>query len=183
MSADASQRTGVSNQRPRPKRCCGCEIERDGQIIQVCQREGTNLLGTWSQETYYVRHTIGVGRSMSVSKCQAGVSDTHKTLPWLRFGCILPPGVRSVSARKLTPAEKLNDFNGCQVSGVSPLRGLAPLTCGRPAVGRIAEVNGYRKMMKAICEYIRHTPPVAGPDGSSCARASAAFEYFLRPSP
>lgn len=69
---------------------------------------------------------------MSVSECQAGVSDTHKMLPGLHFGCVLPPGVRSVSARKLTPAEKLNDFNGCQMSGVSPLRGLAPLTLRPP---------------------------------------------------
>ncbi len=81
---------------------------------------------------------------MSVSKCQPGVTDTHKMLPWLRFGWVLPPGVRSVSARKLTPAEKLNDFNGCQVSGVSPLRGLGPLTLRPPsrrAVGRVGRLK------------------------------------------
>jgi hypothetical protein len=79
---------------------------------------------------------------MSVSKCQPGVSDTHKMRPWLHFGCFLRAGVRSVSARKLTPAEKLNDFNGCQVSGVSPLRGLAPLTLRPPCRRAWAELAG-----------------------------------------
>jgi len=37
--------------------------------------------------------------------------------------CILALSVSSVSVSKPTPAEKLNDFNGCQVSAVSPLRG------------------------------------------------------------
>jgi hypothetical protein len=52
-------------------------------------------------------------------QCQSDVGDTVKREP----GCVLLLGVRSVSVSALTPDEKPNDFNGCQVSGVSPLRG------------------------------------------------------------